>query len=114
MNVPSFLRHLFHSIRFLLVLGFCTYMFPRVLFTPCKVHAQDTSYPAVDAQIPGPATPSNSEAWLADLRHQAAFFNGWWWWPVWPALALMLILGELALVIMGLDEFSNTRVRRSE
>jgi len=45
---------------------------------------------------------------------QAAFFNGCWWWPVWPALALMLILGALALIIMGLDEFANTRVRRSE
>jgi len=47
-------------------------------------------------------------------QNQGAFFNGWWWWPVWPALALMLILGALALVIMGLDEFSNPRVRRSE
>src|SRR4051812_20489086 len=50
--------------------------------------------------------------WAA--QGQDAFFNGWWWWPVWPALALMLILGALALVIMGLDEFSNPRVRRSE
>jgi peptide/nickel transport system permease protein len=50
--------------------------------------------------------------WAA--QRQAAFFNGWWWWPVWPALALMLILGALALVIMGLDEFANPRVRRSE
>jgi peptide/nickel transport system permease protein len=50
--------------------------------------------------------------WAA--QGQAAFFNGWWWWPVWPALALMLILGALALVIMGLDEFANPRVRRSE
>lgn len=50
--------------------------------------------------------------WFA--QGQAAFFNGWWWWPVWPALALMLILGALALVIMGLDEFANPRVRRSE
>jgi peptide/nickel transport system permease protein len=50
--------------------------------------------------------------WFA--QGQAAFFNGWWWWPVWPALALVLILGSLALVIMGLDEFANPRVRRSE
>ena len=50
--------------------------------------------------------------WAA--QGQAAFFNGWWWWPVWPALALMLILGALALIIMGLDEFANPRVRRSE
>ena len=47
-------------------------------------------------------------------QNQGAFFNGWWWWPVEPALALMLILGALALVIMGLDEFANPRVRRSE
>jgi peptide/nickel transport system permease protein len=50
--------------------------------------------------------------WFA--QNQGAFFNGWWWWPVWPALALMLILGSLALIIMGLDEFANPRVRRSE
>jgi peptide/nickel transport system permease protein len=47
-------------------------------------------------------------------QSQSAFFNGWWWWPLWPALALVLILGSLSLVIMGLDEFSNPRVRRSE
>ena len=47
-------------------------------------------------------------------QNQGAFFNGWWWWPVEPALALMLILGALALIIMGLDEFANPRVRRSE
>lgn len=50
--------------------------------------------------------------WAA--QSQGAFFNGWWWWPVLPALALVLILGSLALVNMGLDEFSNPRVRRSE
>jgi peptide/nickel transport system permease protein len=50
--------------------------------------------------------------WAA--QGQGAFFNGWWWWPVWPALALILILGSLALIIMGLDEFANPRVRRSE
>jgi peptide/nickel transport system permease protein len=50
--------------------------------------------------------------WAA--QGQAAFFNGWWWWPVWPALALVLILGSLALIIMGLDEFANPRVRRTE
>lgn len=45
---------------------------------------------------------------------QGAFFNGWWWWPIEPALAMVLILGSLALIIMGLDEFANPRVRRSE
>ncbi|MFN8497104.1 MAG: ABC transporter permease [Anaerolineae bacterium] len=47
-------------------------------------------------------------------QSQGAFFNGWWWWPLSPALAMVLILGSLALIIMGLDEFANPRVRRSE
>ena len=45
---------------------------------------------------------------------QGAFFNGWWWWPIEPAIAMILILGSLALIIMGLDELANPRVRRSE
>jgi len=47
-------------------------------------------------------------------QSQSAFFNGWWWWPLWPALALVLILGSLALINMGLDELANPRVRRTE
>jgi peptide/nickel transport system permease protein len=50
--------------------------------------------------------------WAA--QSQGAFFNGWWWWPVIPSLALALILGSLTLINMGLDEFSNPRVRRTE
>jgi peptide/nickel transport system permease protein len=45
---------------------------------------------------------------------RGAFFNGWWWWPIEPAVAMILILGSLALVNMGLDELANPRVRRSE
>jgi peptide/nickel transport system permease protein len=44
----------------------------------------------------------------------SAFFNNWWWWPIAPAVALVLILGSLALVNMGLDEVANPRVRRTE
>ena len=50
--------------------------------------------------------------WAA--QGQGAFFNGWWWWPIEPAVAMIMILGSLALVIMGLDELANPRVRRSE
>lgn len=50
--------------------------------------------------------------WAAQT--QSAFFNGWWWWPLEPAIALVLILGSLGLVIMGLDEIANPRVRKSE
>jgi peptide/nickel transport system permease protein len=45
---------------------------------------------------------------------QSALFNGWWWWPLEPVVALVLILGSLALIIMGLDEISNPRVRKRE
>ena len=50
--------------------------------------------------------------WAA--QGQGAFFNGWWWWPIWPATAMVLVLGSLALVNMGLDELSNPRIRRTE
>ena len=47
-------------------------------------------------------------------QSQGAFFNGWWWWPIEPAVGMILILGSLALIIMGLDELANPRVRKSE
>lgn len=50
--------------------------------------------------------------WAAQT--QGAFFNGWWWWPVAPAVAMVLILGSLALINMGLDELANPRIRRTE
>jgi peptide/nickel transport system permease protein len=50
--------------------------------------------------------------WAA--QGQGAFFNGWWWWPIEPAVAMILILGSLALINMGLDELANPRVRKSE
>jgi peptide/nickel transport system permease protein len=50
--------------------------------------------------------------WAA--QSQGAFFNGWWWWPIAPSIAMILILGSLALINMGLDELANPRVRRSE
>ena len=34
-----------------------------------QLDAQDTAYPPVDAQIPGPASPRDFRAWLADLQH---------------------------------------------
>ena len=50
--------------------------------------------------------------WAAQA--QSAFFNNWWWWPLFPAVALVLILGSLALINMGLDELANPRIRKSE
>ena len=50
--------------------------------------------------------------WAAQA--QSAFFNNWWWWPLAPAVALVLILGSLALINMGMDELANTRIRRAE
>ena len=50
--------------------------------------------------------------WGAQL--QGAFFNGWWWWPIAPSIAMILILGSLALINMGLDELANPRGRRTE
>lgn len=47
-------------------------------------------------------------------QSQGAFFNGWWWWPIIPAVAMILILGSLALINMGMDELANPRIRRTE
>ncbi|MCC5974509.1 MAG: ABC transporter permease [Rubellimicrobium sp.] len=47
-------------------------------------------------------------------QSQGAFFNGWWWWPIAPTVAMILILGSLALINMGLDELANPRVRKTE
>lgn len=68
MKDPGFLRRSFCSVRFAVALGCCACVLTRALFTPAA-HAQDTAYPAVDAQIHGPATASDRSAWLADLRH---------------------------------------------
>lgn len=40
-----------------------------VSLAPGRAHAQDTSYPPVDAQIPGPPTAAGRQTWIADLRH---------------------------------------------
>jgi peptide/nickel transport system permease protein len=50
--------------------------------------------------------------WAA--QGQSAFFNNWWWWPLAPAIALVLILGSLALINMGMDELANPRIRKAE
>ena len=50
--------------------------------------------------------------WAA--QGQSAFFNNWWWWPLAPAVALVLILGSLALINMGMDELANPRIRKAE
>ncbi|HEX9386459.1 MAG TPA: ABC transporter permease [Anaerolineales bacterium] len=50
--------------------------------------------------------------WAAQA--QSAFFNNWWWWPLAPAVALVLILGSLALINMGMDELANPRIRKTE
>jgi formylglycine-generating enzyme required for sulfatase activity len=40
-----------------------------MLVAPCLGWSQDTAYPPQDAQIPGPSSPSDFPAWLADLKH---------------------------------------------
>ena len=62
--------------------------------------------------LPRRARPRAAARAAAGQHHlggadQGAFFNGWWWWPVEPAVATILILGSLALIIMGLDELAN-------
>ena len=50
------------ALTFLLLLGGSVYLSPVAV-------AQDTNYPPVDAQIPGPTKAADRKAWLEDLRH---------------------------------------------
>jgi formylglycine-generating enzyme required for sulfatase activity len=48
-------------------------LFVAALLLACSgAVAQDTAYPPKDAQIPGPTSPADSQAWLADLQHWRA------------------------------------------
>ena len=69
MKAPGSLRQFSRLLRFAIALPCSLFMLHSVLASPSRACAQDTAYPAVDAQIPGPATPSDRQAWLADLRH---------------------------------------------
>lgn len=42
---------------------------PALLLCFSGAFGQNTAYPPKDAQIPGPASPADSQAWLADLQH---------------------------------------------
>ncbi len=68
-KAPGSLRHFSRLMRFAIALPCSLFMLHSVLASPSRACAQDTAYPAVDAEIPGPATPSDRQAWLADLRH---------------------------------------------
>ena len=54
------------AIAFCRILVFVSSLLTLITYTG---HAQDTVYPPVDAQIPGPAKPADRQAWLDDLRH---------------------------------------------
>ncbi|MGB7191222.1 MAG: SUMF1/EgtB/PvdO family nonheme iron enzyme [Acidobacteriaceae bacterium] len=48
-------------------------LFVVILLLACApAGAQETAYPPKDAQIPGPASPADSQAWLTDLQHWRA------------------------------------------
>ncbi|MHB8655728.1 MAG: formylglycine-generating enzyme family protein [Terriglobia bacterium] len=40
-----------------------------LMFVAVTLMAQDTNYPPVDAQIPGPKSAADSQAWRLDIRH---------------------------------------------
>ena len=56
-------------IRRTIALGFAALLVLSWQVCSIRATAQDTAYPAVDAQIPGPANSSDGQAWLADMRH---------------------------------------------
>jgi peptide/nickel transport system permease protein len=46
-------------------------------------------------------------------RYSAILRGLWWWWGI-PIMMIIILITSLALISIGLDEWSNPRVRRSE
>ena len=56
-------------IRRTIAIGFSALLAFSWQLSTNRACAQDTAYPAVDAQIPGPFHSNDRQAWLEDMRH---------------------------------------------
>lgn len=48
------------------------------------------------------------------VQKYSAILRGLWWWWLLPVVAIITLVVSLALISIGLDEWSNPRLRRSE
>ncbi len=60
----------------------------------------------------GPPKATSVGLMLYWAQQYSATIKGWWWWLVPPIVVLILIFTSLFLLIMGLDEVSNPRMRK--
>ena len=60
----------------------------------------------------GPPKATSVGLMLYWAQQYAATVKGWWWWAVPPITVLILIFTSLFLIITGLDEVSNPRMRK--
>jgi len=61
----------------------------------------------------GPPGATSIGLMLYWSQQYAATVKGWWWWLVPPILILILIFIALFLILLGLDEISNPRLRKA-
>ena len=45
--------------------------------------------------------------------YYAAIINSWWWWWIPPIVIIIVLFTGLFMIAVGLDEFSNPRLRRA-
>ena len=46
------------------------------------------------------------------MMSEGAFLRGLWWWVLEPVVLLVVLFLGLYLLVIGLDEFANPRLRR--
>lgn len=61
----------------------------------------------------GPPQATSIGLMLYWAQQYAAAVKGWWWWIIPPILFLVLIFLALFLILLGLDEISNPRLRKA-
>jgi peptide/nickel transport system permease protein len=60
----------------------------------------------------GPPKATSIGLMLYWAQQYSATVKGWWWWVVPPILVLLLIFISLFLIVTGLDEIANPRMRK--
>ena len=53
-----------------------------------------------------------AEHGLVGIADEGAFLRGLWWWIVEPVAVLVTLFVGMYLVVVGLDEFANPRLRQ--
>lgn len=99
----------FEIIIFELMPNLLPYIFASFVVT---VSAAVLATVGLEALGLGPAREPTLGMLIHWLIHFSAFLQGLWWWIAAPITALVILFVGLFLISVGLDEFSNPRLRK--